>query len=904
MRPSNSAEVRQAFLDFFQEMGHEIVPSSPLPVLDNPTLLFTNAGMNQFVDTFLGKEERPYPRAASSQKCMRVQGKHNDLENVGPSPRHHTFFEMLGNFSFGDYFKEGAIRFAYTFLTQVCEIPIDKLWYTVHTEDDDAYDIWVNNIGVSEQRVLRMGDKTNFWMMGDVGPCGPTSEVHYDWGPEACTCGEPNCHVLLDNDCGRWLELWNLVFMQFDQAEDGTRTPLPKPGVDTGLGLERITSIIEGQPVNYDTDLFVPAMNKVQELLSDSEKERIVHETGYRVIADHGRAATFLVGDGVLPGNTSRGYVLRMIIRRAVRFGRSIGFTEPFLAEIAQVYIEQMGEIYPELKTHRDHIRHTITLEERRFARTLDGAMAHLDHILSELHHEHRKVIPGEVAFDLYATHGLPLEITRDVAQEEGFHVDEDGFILAKEAHAVASGAGAFGQYETIDNVYSKLLGELIDKGLLGNQGVDYDPYSGPRMDSQVIGIIQDGSRTDQAITGQEVEIVTVATPFYVEAGGEVSDTGRIITTNFETEIKIQDVQQPIPGLIVHIGRIMRGHLSDGSYVNLEVDDQRRWDIRRNHTATHILHKELRAKLGKHVTQQGSLVAPDRLRFDFSHHQAVDPVSLRQMERSINEAILENLPVAAEYMSRKEAIAAGAMALFGEKYGEVVRTIKIGDSPNPYSFELCGGLHVRASGDIGLFHFTSEEAVGAGLRRVEAVTGRYAQKYVMDRLLLLERLAINLNSPVSELENKIKIILEDNRSLNREVSRLHQTQARIEFEKLLQQMQEVNGVPLMVSQVRVPDMDGLREMADWFRDRVTSGVAVLGAVVNGKVLLVVAVTDDLVSSGIKAGDLIGNVAKIVGGGGGGRPTLAQAGGKDPDKLPEALSAVPEILTRNLRSKAD
>lgn len=904
MRPSNSAEVRQAFLDFFQEMGHEIVPSSPLPVLDNPTLLFANAGMNQFVDAFLGKEERPYSRAASSQKCMRVQGKHNDLENVGPSPRHHTYFEMLGNFSFGDYFKEGAIRYAYMFLTQVCEIPIDKLWYTVHTEDDDAYDIWLNKIGVSPHRVLRMGDKTNFWMMGDVGPCGPTSEVHYDWGPDACTCDEPNCHIQLDNDCGRWLELWNLVFMQFDQAEDGTRTPLPKPGVDTGLGLERITSVIEQQPNNYDTDLFVPAMQKVQELLGDSEEERLAHEIGYRVIADHGRAATFLIGDGVLPGNTSRGYVLRMIIRRAVRFGRSIGFAEPFLAEIAQVYIEQMGEFYPELKTHRDHIRHTITLEERRFARTLDGAMAHLDQILSELHHEHRKVIHGEVAFDLYATHGLPLEITKDVAQEEGFQVDEDGFNLAKEAHAVASGAGAFGHYETIDNVYGKLLSELIRKGLLGDHGVDYDPYSGPRLESQIIGIIQDGLRIDRAVTGQEVEIVTAATPFYVEAGGEVSDTGRLLSTNSMTEVKIDDVQQPVPGLIVHFGRVIRGNLSVGSYANLEVDDRRRWDIRRNHTATHILHKELRAKLGSHVTQQGSLVAPDRLRFDFSHDQAVDPESLGQMERSINEAILENLPVTTEYMSRKEAVAAGAMALFGEKYGDVVRTIKIGESPEPYSFELCGGLHVQATGDIGLFHFTSEEAVGAGLRRVEAVTGRHAQQYVMDRLQLLEQLALNLNTPVSEIENKLIIILEDNRSLHREVSRLRQTQARIEFENLLQQMQEVDGVPLMVAQVSVVDMDGLREMADWFRDSVASGVAVLGAIDDGKALLVVAVTDDLVSSGIKAGDLIGNVAKIVNGGGGGRPTLAQAGGKDPDRLPDALSAVPEILARNLRSRAD
>jgi alanyl-tRNA synthetase len=777
--------------------------------------------------------------------------------------------------------------------------PNDKLWYTVHTEDDDAYDIWVNEIGVPAERVLRMGDKTNFWMMGDVGPCGPTSEVIYDWGPEACTCLEPDCHILLDNDCGRWLELWNLVFMQFDQAEDGTRTPLPKPGVDTGLGLERITSVVEQRPINYDTDLFLPAMQKVQGLLGDSDGERLAHETGYRVIADHGRAATFLIGDGVLPGNTSRGYVLRMIIRRAVRFGRSIGFSEPFLAEIAQVYVDQMGEFYPELKTHQEHIKHTITLEERRFARTLDEAMAHLDHILTELQYDGRKVIPGEVAFDLYATHGLPIEITKDVAQEKGFQVDEVGFNQAKEAHAIASGAGAFGQYESADNVYSKLLNELIRKGIVGDQGVDYDPYTSPRMESQVVGIIQDGQRIDRAGAGQEVEIVTVATPFYVEAGGEVSDTGRIYALDSNFEAKIDDVQQPVPGLIVHNGQLIHGELSVGSFVNLEVDDRRRWDIRRNHTATHILHKELRAKLGNHVTQQGSLVAPDRLRFDFSHDEAVDPDTLRQLEKAINEEILKNEPVSSEFMSKKEAIAAGAMALFGEKYGDVVRTIKIGESPNPYSFELCGGLHVQATGDIGLFHFTGEEAVGAGLRRVEAVTGRHAQKFVMDRLQMLDRLALNLNTPISEIENKLEIVLEDNRSLNREIAKLRQSQARTEFENLLGQMQNVNGVPLMVAQVHVGEMEGLREMADWFRDSISSGVAVLGSIVNGKVILVVAVTDDLVSSGIKAGDLIGKVAKIVGGGGGGRPALAQAGGKDPDKLPEALAAVPEILAQKL-----
>jgi len=433
MKPSNSSEIRQAFLDFFEEMGHQVVVSAPLPQFDNPTLLFTNAGMNQFVDVFLGKEVRSYKRAATSQKCMRVQGKHNDLENVGPSGRHHTFFEMLGNFSFGDYFKKEGIRYAYDFVTKVCQIPEDRLWYTVHVEDDQAYDIWAKEIGVQESRILRMGDETNFWMMGDVGPCGPTSEIHYDWGPEYCSCDEDNCSVSLDNDCDRWLEVWNLVFMQYDQKEDGGRVPLPKPGVDTGMGLERITAVVENQPVNYDTDLFKPAMDKIQEMLADSKSEREEHETGYRVIADHGRAATFLIADGVLPGNVGRGYVLRMIIRRAARFGSSIGFSSSFLGEISNVYIDIMGDFYPELRRHQEHILHTLTLEEKRFSKTLDAALNQLEAALSGLHHENKDEIPGTLAFDLYATHGLPLEITRDVAQEHGFKVDESGFLSARQ---------------------------------------------------------------------------------------------------------------------------------------------------------------------------------------------------------------------------------------------------------------------------------------------------------------------------------------------------------------------------------------------------------------------------------------------------------------------------------------
>jgi alanyl-tRNA synthetase len=898
MKPVTSREVRQAYLDFFQEMGHAIVPSSPLPVVDNPTLLFTNAGMNQFIDVFLGREERPYQRAASSQKCMRVQGKHNDLENVGPSPRHHTFFEMLGNFSFGDYFKAGAIRFAYDFLTQVCQVPVERLWYTVHTSDDDAFNIWVDEIGVPVDRVLRMGDKTNFWMMGDVGPCGPTSEIHYDWGVAHCTCDEPDCSVLLDNGCGRWLEVWNLVFMQFNQDEHGRRTPLPKPGVDTGMGLERLVSVVQQQIVNYDTDLFAPVMDQVQQLLGDSDEQRRDHTVGYRVIADHGRAATFLIGDGVLPGNVGRGYVLRMIIRRAARFGRKIGFTRPFLAQVAQVYIEQMADVYPELRRNRELILHTVTREEERFARTLDGALSRLEEILADL--PAGGEIPGNLAFDLYASHGLPLEITRDVAGERGRTVDEAGYRAARQAHATASGAGFFKGYETGDNVYAELLAELVRSGRLDSQGVDYDPYGEARLQTELVALIQDGRAVDHAPTGSKVEVVTAATCFYLEAGGEVSDTGIIQAVDGDLHIRVDDVRQPVPGLIIHIGEVIQGEAAVGQTVLLAVDDERRWDIRRNHTATHILHQELRAHLGTHVSQQGSLVAPDRLRFDFSHGEAVGKEALQRIETAINQAIRQNYPLQVAHMPQKEAINAGAMALFGEKYGDIVRTIRLGEGQRPYSFELCGGLHVNETGEIGLFHFTSEGAVAAGVRRVEAVTGRGAQAFLAERLNLLDRLAHKLNTPLAEVEARLESVLADQRAQQKEIEQLRRRLARSQFETLLTQMEEVKGVPLLAAVVDVANMDGLREMADWFRDRIPSGVLALAAVKDEAPILLTAVTDDLIPRGLHAGHMIREVAKMVGGSGGGRPNLAQAGGKDAAKLPQALAAVREWIAQALQ----
>ncbi|MCB9422924.1 MAG: alanine--tRNA ligase [Ardenticatenaceae bacterium] len=898
MKPTTSNEIRQAFLDFFNEVGHEVVPSAPLPQHDNPTLLFTNAGMNQFANVFLGKEKRPYSRAATAQKCMRVQGKHNDLENVGPSQRHHTFFEMLGNFSFGDYFKSEAIDYGWAFLTKVIGLEPERLWATIYDDDDEAFELWQRYLPA--EKILRFGKKENYWEMGDVGPNGPCSEIHYYRGDLA----HVDASLLNDDDDldENFLEVWNLVFMQFETDEEGNTTPLPKPSIDTGMGLERLTRILQHGDSNYDTDLFLPAMDRVQELLGDSDAQRAENYVGYRVIADHGRAATFMIADGVRPSSTGAGYVLRMITRRAARFGRKIGFTEPFLAEIAQVYIDQMGDAYPELKRRREHILRTITQEERKFERTLDTGLAHLDEVVAEMKARGATEIPGEQAFDLYATYGLPLEITRDVVGEQGITVDEAGFKKAKDAHAEASGAGKFGQYETGTNVYADALTALMESGQL-EDGVEHDPYSGATAVSEIVAIFKDGQPVESAEKGEKVEIATAVTPFYVESGGEVSDTGRI---EFEggddrqpVAFRVDDTRKPVPGMIVHVGEVASGGLQVGDSVTLVVDNGRRWDIRRNHTATHLLHRELRAHLGKHVTQAGSLVAPDRLRFDFTHDEAVDRRTLAQVEAAINDAILANQPVTVTYMGQEEAIDKGAMALFGEKYGDIVRTIKIGDMPpeTAYSFELCGGLHVDETAEIGLFRFVNEGASAAGVRRVEAVTGHGAQQLVAERLDTLEAVAHKLNVPLGELESRLDSLLAEHRALQKELEKLQRQSARGQFEALLGQVQQINGVNVLAAQVDVADVDGLREMADWFRDKVGSGTAVLATVLNDKPLIVATVTDDLIKRGLKAGDLVRDVAQMVGGGGGGRPNMAQAGGRDASKLPEALTAVPGLVEK-------
>ena len=890
MKPTTSNEIRRAFLDFFAEFNHQEVASSPLPLPDNPTLLFTNAGMNQFANVFLGKEKRPYNRAASSQKCMRVTGKHNDLENVGPSPRHHTFFEMMGNFSFGDYFKKEAIRLAWDFVTGVLGLEPQRLWATIYTDDDESYEFWQEYL--PPEKILRFGKKENFWEMGDVGPCGPNSEIFYYVGDmETCDPSRLNA-----DDDEEFLEFWNLVFMQFNREEDGSLTPLPKPSVDTGLGLERLARIMQETENNYDTDLFLPAMDRVQELLEDTDEERAEKFVGYRVIADHGRAATFLIGDGVRPGSTGAGYVLRMLIRRAARFGRSIGFQEPFLAEVAKIYIAEMGEAYPEIVIHQDHILRTLTQEEERFARTLDSALVRLLQIMDDLRQKGEHLISGEVAFNLYATYGLPVEITRDLVIGRGFTIDEAGYKQARQAHALASGTGAFGKYETDSTVYGDLIADLITQGKL-ERGVEYDPYYGWQISSEIVGIIHDGKQVHTIHTGQRAEIVTAETPFYVEAGGEVSDTGRILLPDTGAEFVVEDMHQPSAGLVVHAGRLVAGEMNVGQEVTLQVDNRRRSDIRRNHTATHILHHELRSHLGTHVAQAGSLVAQDRLRFDFSHGEAVDKQTLAEIESDINRTILANHPVRVDYMDQKEAIGQGAMALFGEKYGDIVRTITIGTEPGAeaYSFELCGGLHVSETNDIGQFRFTGEEAVASGVRRVEAVTGRAAQRLIADRLDTLDRVAHLLNAPVHDVEIRLESILDDNKIMQKEVAQLQRQMARVLFGGLLIQIQQVDGVNVLAAQVDVSGVDNLREMADWYRDKVGSGTAVLATVSNGKPLFIATVTDDLIKRGLKAGDLVRDVAKIVGGGGGGRPNMAQAGGRDPEKIPEALAAVPGLV---------
>ncbi len=906
-RPAmTGAEVRQAFLDFFAEHRHTVVPSSSLVPGGDATLLFTNAGMVQFKDVFLGTDRRPYARAVTAQRCMRVSGKHNDLDNVGPSPRHHTFFEMLGNFSFGDYFKRDAIRFAYDCVTQALGLDPARLYYTVHRDDAEAYRLWVDEMKVDPARVARLGDKTNFWQMADTGPCGPTSELHYDYRPEAGSlAGDELAYHLDDNPDGRFLEIWNLVFMQYNQAADGSRTPLPKPGVDTGMGLERIVSIVQGLDNSYDTDLFAPIMDRIQALTGDDAEARRENLVAYRVIADHTRAAVNLISDGVVPGNEGRNYVTRMIIRRAWRFARTIGFDEPFLAHVGEVVIEELGAVYPELNKNRDMILQTLTLEETRFLRTMDVGIANAEDVLDDLLKHGVTQVPGEIAFDLYATFGLPLEITRDIARERGLTVDEEAFHAAMQAHKVASGAGlAMGELGGEDvETYRKVLEDLQRAGRLGPEGVEYDPYSQLEVEEPVLALLNGGQRVRQARAGDKVDVVLPRTAFYIESGGQVADTGVIARYKDGSdepvwEIRVDGVRRPAAGIVVHSGVVTAGTPVEGDVAWAMVDDDRRWDIMRNHTATHLLQAELRYVLGEHVRQAGSLVAPDRLRFDFTHHAMLTQEELSAISRNVNDAVLANYPVQVEYQKREEAIAAGAMALFGEKYGEVVRTIQIGE-PEPFSFELCGGTHVPETADIGPFQIVSEGSVGSGVRRIEALTGRAALDLIQQRLGVLENTSAYLGVAPDEVDRKVLSLLDEAQSAQKEAARLRRQLAQRQFDHLLAEDHVVAGVHVLAANVGEADSDQLREMTDWYRQKVKSGVAVLGSSLGGKPSLVAAVTDDLVKRGLDAVKIVRAIAPVIGGGGGGKPTLAQAGGKDASKLSEALALVAALVEQML-----
>jgi alanyl-tRNA synthetase len=841
---------------------------------------------------------------------MRVSGHLNDLETVGPSPYHHTFFEMMGNWSIGDYYKKEVIGWAWELVTEVWGMDPEKLWATVFEDDEgdlptdeEALGYWLTETGIPRDQVLCFGREDNFWSMGATGPCGPCSELHFDRGPEYCDKQDEPGHVCqVNGDCARYLEFWNLVFIQYDRDAQGVLTELPAKHVDTGLGLERVVTMAQGVVANYDTDLFRPVMARVQELLGHSDKEVEENIVAYRVLADHGRAVTFLVGDGVIPGNEGRNYVLRMILRRAARFGRKLGFTEQFLGEVAQVVIDIFGDHYTDLERRREFILNVIRQEEERFQRTLDVGLVILDQVMEELQAEGETVVPGAEAFRLYDTFGFPLDLTRDVAQEQGFAVDEEGFQLALEEQR-ARGRAAQQMVATDSEgleLYARLAEDLRAQGRLGPDGVEDLSRELIQVETTVLAILHDGQPSITANAGDDVEVVLAATPFYAESGGQVSDTGVLARYVGEEQmprwaIEIVDMWMPVPGLQVHRGRVTEGQPALDDPVWAVVDAERRIDIARNHTATHLLHSELRYILGEHVQQGGSLVAPDRLRFDFTHGVMLTQDQLDAVEQSVNDAILANYPLEAEQMDYEEAVAAGAMALFGEKYGDEVRVIKIGVPGEPFSQELCGGTHVHQTGDIGLFRIVSEGSVGAGLRRIEAVTGRGAQQLVQSRLRVLDDAAAHLGARPEEVDRAVLRLLGDLHDQQKEAAELRRELARLEFEAVLQRITDVDGVQVVAARVQASDMDTLREMSDWVRNRLGSVVIVLGAVIEGKPNFVAAVTPDLVERGLRAGTVVKQVARVVGGGGGGRPTLAQAGGRDPDRLDEALALVPGVV---------
>lgn len=866
-----SAELRSAFIEFFRERGHSVQPSSSLVPGNDPTLLFTNAGMVPFKDVFLGREQRDYTRAVSSQRCVRAGGKHNDLENVGYTARHHTFFEMLGNFSFGDYFKKEAIHFAWDFLTKELQIPAEKLWITVFEEDQEAEQVWLQDIGIDPARFSRIGAKDNFWSMGDVGPCGPCSEIFYDHG-EGVAGGPPGSP---EQEGDRYIEIWNLVFMQYDRSSDGSLTPLPKPSVDTGMGLERITAVMQGVHNNYEIDLF-QGLIKAAAVLAGTDD---LNQSSLRVIADHIRSCAFLIVDGVMPSNEGRGYVLRRIIRRAVRHGYRLGIRDIFFYKLVAPLVEAMGAAFPELIDNRDQAERVLRKEEQRFAETLEHGMKILEACVDKLQ---GSMIPGDTVFLLYDTYGFPVDLTADFAREHNLSIDLQGFEQAMQAQRErARSAGHFDAH--------------YDQDLKLDIETDFTGYFTLTEQAKIAGLFKQGKAVERIQAEEEGIVVLDKTPFYAESGGQIGDFGVI-----EAEggvFQVQDTQKQGDHLFLHKGKLLEGELNVGAYCSAKVDSQGRRATALNHSATHLLHAALRQVLGDHVAQKGSLVNPQRLRFDFSHFEPMTAAEISEVERIVNEQIRLNSPVSAEIMDKEAAMQAGAMALFGEKYGDQVRVLRIGE----FSTELCGGTHVDRAGDVGLFKIVSETGVAAGVRRIEAITGAAALAWIEKTEKDLADIAGLVKSTSDKAVDKVQQLLDKNRTLEKELERLKAKLASAAGDELTSRAVEIDGINVLA--VKLDDLDpkAMREMVDQLKNKLGSSAIVLATVKDGKVSLIAGVSKDQTAR-LKAGDLVNSVALKVGGKGGGRPDMAQAGGTDPAALDGALQQVPDWVRAHLGSE--
>jgi len=868
-------EVRERFLRYFERNGHRIVRSSSLIPAKDPSLLFTNAGMVQFKNVFLGEEILGFTRATSSQKCLRVSGKHNDFENVGRTARHHTFFEMLGNFSFGDYFKNEAIRFGWEFLTEEIHLPKEKLYVTVYRDDNEAAQIWEKEMGVSPDRIYRMDESSNFWAMGETGPCGPCSEIIIDQGEEI-GCGKPDCTV--GCECDRFLELWNLVFMQFNRDESGRLTPLPKPSIDTGMGLERVTAVVQGKHNNYDTGLFIEIIDHAVQICGRAYGDDPDAAVSLRVIADHARAISFLIGDGILPSNEGRGYVLRRIMRRAARHGVFLGIHDPFLFKICGTVVDTMKTAYPELIDRSTYIASVVKSEEERFIRTLENGLRILQNQIEKM--KSGDIFDGEFAFLLYDTFGFPLDLTQDILRDKSISVDEDGFRKSMDRQRKQSQAAWKGFGE-------ERLGQAVKDFIADGLSSEFTGYQELKTESAVIGLIVNNEPISLASEGVEVDVITKRTPFYGEMGGQIGDAGKIISRN--AILDVTDTKIPHPNLIIMRARVVKGTVSISDQVTLVVDDQRRASIARAHSATHLLHHALRKVLGQDAKQAGSLVAPDRLRFDFTHFEAVKPVEMEAIENQANAMVRENYPVSENVQYYDEAVREGAIALFGEKYSDNVRVVSMG-----LSKELCGGTHVHRTGDIGLIKVVAEGSVAAGVRRLEAVTGQAAIDMFRSFEQENRKVSELLKATPGKLTDRIEKLLAEHKALSKEIERM---QAKLSSDKagdLIDKVIKKNGINVLAVVVEIANAKTLRTMASDLLARLKSGVVVLGAQSEGKALLIAMVSDDLTAK-IHAGNIISAAAKFIGGGGGGKPDMAQAGGTDPSGLQKALQAAVETV---------